>query len=393
MSSSDDAPLANALKKIVGSGAIHTVGDVPLFLPEIDVKGIGELALPLSTSGAEDLSEAAETAPYGKGEETLVDEEIRKCWQVDADDFDLLAPAWDDLLKVAIKDLKDAMGVAGKVTAEPYKLLLYGEGGHFLPHKDTEKVDQMFGSLIVAIPSAHTGGELVINHPGHEEVVVKFDSKEGLRRMQYVAFFADCLHEVKPVTSGYRLVVAFNLVLATRSTAERLNPPPQAQVDLLRPHLRELRSGLFTDPVAVLLDHGYTEKGFSVKGLKGSDRARAKALFGAAKAEELVAHLGLVTMYQMGELAPDGYQRWDDDEEESDAEMGEVYEESLTISHWRTPADKTAKISKFPIGEEDLISTQELAAGENRALLQYRNAEEWYAPNPLLPERPARWDS
>jgi len=44
-------------------------------------------------------------------------------------------------------------------------------GGFFLAHRDTEKAAGMFGTLIVGLPSAHRGGELVIRHAGREITV------------------------------------------------------------------------------------------------------------------------------------------------------------------------------------------------------------------------------
>jgi hypothetical protein len=45
-------------------------------------------------------------------------------------------------------------------------MLVYGKGQFFLPHQDSEKDDAMVGTLVVSLPSAHTGGELVVEHGG-----------------------------------------------------------------------------------------------------------------------------------------------------------------------------------------------------------------------------------
>ena len=41
-----------------------------------------------------------------------------------------------------------------QVEAEIYKLLLYEKGQHFLAHKDTEKVEGMFATMIVVLPAS-----------------------------------------------------------------------------------------------------------------------------------------------------------------------------------------------------------------------------------------------
>jgi predicted 2-oxoglutarate/Fe(II)-dependent dioxygenase YbiX len=60
---------------------------------------------------------------------------------------------------------------------------------------------------VVSLPSAHTGGELVIDHAG--ETRTYRASKEDLT---LVAFYADCRHQVTPVRSGYRVTLTFNLL-------------------------------------------------------------------------------------------------------------------------------------------------------------------------------------
>jgi hypothetical protein len=42
------------------------------------------LAFPLPASQVREIVQLAEAAPYGLGEKTVLDENVRKCWQVDA---------------------------------------------------------------------------------------------------------------------------------------------------------------------------------------------------------------------------------------------------------------------------------------------------------------------
>ncbi|WP_291409652.1 2OG-Fe(II) oxygenase [Actinophytocola sp.] len=94
---------------------------------------------------------------------------------------------------------------------------MYGKGQFFLPDQDSEKHDAMVGTLVVSLPSAHTGGELVIDHAGESRTYRA--SKEELT---LVAFYADCRHGVTPVRSGYRVALTFNLL------AEAETPAPEA---------------------------------------------------------------------------------------------------------------------------------------------------------------------
>jgi hypothetical protein len=54
------------------------------------------------------------------------------------------------------------------VSAELYKLLVYDRDGFFLEHRDSEKTDGMFGTLVVTLPSTYRGGALRIRHAGRE---------------------------------------------------------------------------------------------------------------------------------------------------------------------------------------------------------------------------------
>lgn len=96
------------------------------------------------------------------------------------------------------------------VNAELYKLLLYEEGAYFKPHLDSEKTPGMFGTLVVCLPSSHQGGELVLRHDGK---TVMFDTSVTSEfEVSFAAWYSDVLHEVKPVTSGHRLVLTYNLI-------------------------------------------------------------------------------------------------------------------------------------------------------------------------------------
>lgn len=101
------------------------------------------------------------------------------------------------------------LGLSATVGAQFYKLLLYEPGGFFVPHKDTEKTAGMFGSLVVTLPSTFAGGELIVHHQGMSK---QFTVDNPSFSMSYVAFFADCKHEIMPVRSGYRLALVYNLV-------------------------------------------------------------------------------------------------------------------------------------------------------------------------------------
>ncbi len=355
-----------AFDKITGTGDFHSSGTAPFFFPGLAVEGLGELSFPLPASQARELIPLAEEAPYGRGMETVLDADVRRCWQIDAARISFTDLAWQKFLDHTVERVRKDLGITGKISAIPYKLLLYGEGGHFRAHWDTEKLDAMFGTLIIALPSAHEGGRLLIRHDARE---VEVDFSREHHAFQHAAFFADCEHEVESVRSGFRCCLVYNLRL-DQGDPGGLNLSLTAHARTLLAPLEKLVRERTNDLTGVLLEHSYTEANLSLRNLKGHDQARARALFAAAAEAGLVAHLTLVTLHKMGQLEvdyEDGYgrgyrRRYRDDD--ADGTMGEVYEESLTIGDWRNSADESITLGDYSIEPDALIGSEEIGEGE-----------------------------
>ncbi len=357
-----------ALNEITGTGRFCSSGALPFFLPGIFVGG-EELGFPLSAAQIKELISAAEAAPYGRGEATVLDESVRRSWQIDPDAICIDGKAWQQMLDKVLKKVGSDLGIEGKVEAVLHKLLIYGKGGHFKPHRDTEKLDAMFGTLIIKLPAKHKGGRLNIRHGG-QTVSVDFSDPEHLRDFQYAALFADCEHEVESVNSGHRICLVYNLVLQKGAPA-LLNRTIASHAAKLRPHFAELPRQIAQWPGVFMLEHQYTEANFSLGNLKNHDQARARALCVAAKAEGFDAHVALVTLYQQGELEgvdfDYGYRGrrhgWDEEEPDlDDGEMGEVYEESLSISHWEDGSGDPAAFGEFRIDPSCLLGDAQIDA-------------------------------
>src|SRR5699024_1581261 len=153
----------------------------------------------------------------------------------------------------------------------------YQKGDFFLPHKDTEKEKGMFGTLIVSLPSKYTGGELEICFDGSKEIA---DFSKNSYTLNCAAFYADCEHQVKPLTSGYRVCLVYNLV--QQKPGKKIEPKSiQTHVNRLSELLKE--ESPTHKPDIVLLGHQYTPENFSAENLKLNDRARAEALLLAAR--------------------------------------------------------------------------------------------------------------
>ena len=83
----------------------------------------------------------------------------------------------------------------------------------------------MFGTLVVCLPSEHTGGEVHLKHNQDQRLLstAEFSAHD----LSALAWYYDVQHEIKPVLSVYRLVLTYNLVqdqAAPKQTAAGQDP-------------------------------------------------------------------------------------------------------------------------------------------------------------------------
>lgn len=131
-----------------------------------------------------------------------------------------------------IPRIKDDMQLDVTFKTSLHKLLLYKSGSFFKPHRDSEKEDGMFGTLVIQLPSRYEGGELVVRHNGKTEKV-DFSTKANPQNkfsVFYTAFYCDCEHEILSITSGFRVCLIYNLITTNRN---KNVAPSMAKIDEL----------------------------------------------------------------------------------------------------------------------------------------------------------------
>ncbi|MDD8047635.1 MAG: 2OG-Fe(II) oxygenase [Verrucomicrobiota bacterium] len=342
-------------------------------LPTIQVEGVGTLAFPLLSTQAADIAAAAEEAPYGRGEETVYDPNVRRTRQIAADALQISGKTWQESFQEIMQRVVDGLGCRNlEVEAELYKLLLYETGGHFAPHRDTEKSEGMFATLVISLPSPHTGGDLLVSH-GDETQTISLITQEA-SELRYAAFYADCLHEVRPVETGNRLCLVYNLV--HRPKSKKKAKPPTApdytrQEQMLAQQLIDWsRTSEPSSKIVWLLEHSYTPAGISFATLKGVDAARATALQRAAESAGFDLYLGILHIEEYGpaEIYYSDYdyhrryryRNWyggdeKKEPEQSEYEVVEVTESDQYISNWCTPHNQPVDLGQVPLQEEELL--------------------------------------
>ena len=190
-------------------------------MPRIEIDGVGMISFPIPHSQIRDIINSAERAPYGRGGKTILDTSVRNTWQLAPVSVRIGGKSWERSFQHILSTVTDGLGCSGmNVSAEFYKLLIYEEGGFFLPHRDTEKTEGMFGTLIIVLPSVHCGGELVIGHMGRK-VTLDLSNAET-SELTFAGFYADCEHAINPITQGSRVCLTYNLLQPR--TGKRNNP-------------------------------------------------------------------------------------------------------------------------------------------------------------------------
>jgi hypothetical protein len=254
-------------------------------------------------------------------------------------------------------------------------MLVYEPGQFFLAHQDSEKDDTMIGTLVVTLPSAHTGGELVIKHGG--QATAYRGSKSAL---SLVAFYSDCRHEVLPVKSGYRITLTYNLLLKG-DTSGLVTGDDGCVRELARcldehftTRVTSPYSRAGTDPpsrLVYLLDHEYTARGLSWSRLKGTDASRASLLRAAADksgCETALALADIQETWSAHESEPGyGYRGWDDyaEDEESwedegdsaEYELQELIDSSVRLTRWMCTEGTWSEDISLAVSDAEVCAT------------------------------------
>ena len=349
----------------------------------LEVKGVGPLRFPISASQARKLCQAARPARYGKGEQTLLDRTVRDTWEIPKSRVKIDQRRWKQTLLPMLDALGADLGLRADqhLKAELHSMLIYGPGQFFRRHQDSEKADAMVGTLVVTLPSPFKGGSFVIEHRD-----AKVTYRATKQPLTFIAFYADCHHEVRPVTEGYRIVLTYNLMLEGEGEVAAAPRAPQETVAALAECLREYFGSPLPprysweaddpprdppDRLVFLLDHEYTASGLGWHLLKGEDAARVALLRAAAERAGCEVVLALAEIQESWSCYEDdrGSSRgrswwrdeddeWEEDEPQVDGpdayELDELIESSLRLSHWLDASGKKAEPVVTSVDSEEV---------------------------------------
>lgn len=205
----------------------------------------------------------------------------------------------------------------------------------------------MFATVIIILQSPYTGGEAHLTHGGQSAVVDH--SKNSFISTSVMAWYTDVTHEIKPITSGYRLALSYNLVHTTTTIRPSI-PGSHRAGQVFRHIFQSWRSQGYSglQKIIYLLDHRYSRANFHGGALKGSDSHQIALIEGIA--HECGFEVGLANVESHLSGAPsrdpdrdgwrdpydDGYGYSDEDENDggsSDITMAEVFETEWSVTN------------------------------------------------------------
>ena len=358
-------PLEGILTDVKQPGDFFVSGAVEIPMPRVEVKGAGPLSFPIPRPQIEALVQQATRAPYGCGEETIVDTSVRNVWQIAPGAVKISGKSWTASFDNILSQVTAGLGCDNAaVSAELYKLLVYDRGRFFFAHRDTEKTAGMFGTLVLTLPSDYRGGAIRIRH-ADREVNLETNATDP-SEISFVAFYADCEHEALPVQEGNRVCLVYNLIQnAAKSKGRVLKAPNyESQVVKAAAILEGYWSSRNAPPkIAWLLDHQYSPAGLSFSSLKGADAARSQALIHAAGRARCVAHLGVVHIGEAGGAEMDGSSyyysrrgRYRSEEQENEDFTAITVDHAWRyIEEWRDTDDRVVDFGRIPLTDDELL--------------------------------------
>jgi hypothetical protein len=159
-------------------------------------------------------------SPFGKGSKTVMDETYRRGREIVADKIDFPDSDYDLLESEIAKVVNAMLFVPRRVELKLYKLAVYRKGGHFDWHMDSTHSDRHHATVLVALCTSWTGGDLILRRNGVETRVdmkpkrtkpcdYNFWNRETV--LGAVAFYTDTEHKVEPVTDGVRIVLQYDV--------------------------------------------------------------------------------------------------------------------------------------------------------------------------------------
>ncbi|OGT49482.1 MAG: hypothetical protein A3E82_04560 [Gammaproteobacteria bacterium RIFCSPHIGHO2_12_FULL_38_11] len=314
------------------------------------VDGIGTITFPFTEKKIEALKKAAQPAKYGLKEKTLLDKTVRDTYEISANQ--LTVQFNDEALQSILSTMQRKMGLSehARLTAHLHNLLVYEPGQFFKPHQDSEKLNNMIGTLVIVLPSAHIGGDLIVHHR-QDKKILKSENID-FPELQCFAFYSDCQHEIKKVRQGYRVALTYNLVLKNNNDEQHHYQNNKLERALTNYFESSSDDADDAEPIELIyfLDHEYSEHSLRWNILKGNDHDVALAFRQAAKKLNLKAHLTLA----------EHHESWATDGDDDSPELQELIDDDTALSFWLDDNNQALPYQKHYIELDEVCCIKDM---------------------------------
>lgn len=155
---------------------------------------------------SENIISLATPASFGKGTETVLDENVRKALEIKEDRIEISYTNFD----ILSNKFNNFVPKNKKFVYKFHKMHIYTEGGKFTKHKDTIHGLNHYATLVVFIPGSFCGGELTLYY--NDNIISSYSDS--------IMFLTNIDHEVKEVTAGTRIVLQYDVFLEDNCDSE-----------------------------------------------------------------------------------------------------------------------------------------------------------------------------
>jgi hypothetical protein len=147
--------ISDLLARIGTPGSFALRRTAPAGDLKLEVRGVGRIRFPITAAAARKLCAVARPARHGFKDQTRLDTRVRDTWEVPRSRISIDLPSWQKTLAPQLERIRAGLGLpkGARLKAELHNLLIYSPGQFFVTHQDSEKADDMIGTLVVSLPA------------------------------------------------------------------------------------------------------------------------------------------------------------------------------------------------------------------------------------------------
>ncbi|XP_022100409.1 uncharacterized protein LOC110984483 isoform X1 [Acanthaster planci] len=171
----------------------------------------------------------------------------------------------------------------------------------------------MIGTVVICLPCKHTERTLTVEHKGVKEKFLFANLSNDQSKIQWAAFYSDCVHEIVPVEEGSRITITYNVLkqeedsyiceygLCQRqsfSTGPMVAADNKSTLDNIVSDVSNISAKVKRasyEHLGIFLQHRYTMAALAAGNLKGCDQV----LYEGLQARGLPCHPLTVLVHQI----------------------------------------------------------------------------------------------